>query len=143
MTRFLPHRTWRPLGAALLALACHSPAAWASDPSEASSMLSALPVAVSIGGSALTLSAGVVLTVVAVDVVAGATVWVLKSASGAATLSLRVSGRVLEGVTVGVGTVLVGTALSTGVVLSAASEAVAFVPNQIGASLLYNETITR
>jgi len=138
---------WRPVAAAvlLLGMAGHSSVVQAAgDPSAAaSSALSALPVAVSVAGEVVLLSAGVVLTVVAVEVVAGATDWVLKGASGAATLSLRVSGRVVEGVAVGIGTVLVGTALSTGMVLSVASEAVAFIPNQIGASLLYNETITR
>jgi hypothetical protein len=33
--------------------------------------------------------------------------------------------------------------LSTGWVLSAAGEAIAFVPNEIGRALLYNERITR
>ena len=35
------------------------------------------------------------------------------------------------------------TALSTGWVLSAAGEAIAFIPNEIGRALLYNERITR
>jgi hypothetical protein len=35
------------------------------------------------------------------------------------------------------------TAVSAGWVLSAAGQALAFIPNELGASLLYNERITR
>ena len=35
------------------------------------------------------------------------------------------------------------TAISTGYVLSAAGEAIAFIPNEIGASLLHNERVTQ
>ena len=41
------------------------------------------------------------------------------------------------------GTVVVVTAVSTGWVLSTASRAIAFVPNEIGNALLYNERVTR
>lgn len=43
----------------------------------------------------------------------------------------------------GVGSAVVVTALSAGSVLSAAGQAVCFIPNQIGAALLYNERVTR
>ena len=49
----------------------------------------------------------------------------------------------IAGASVAAGTVVVVTALSTGWVLSAAGEAIAFVPNEIGRALLYNERITR
>ena len=42
-----------------------------------------------------------------------------------------------------VGTVVAVTVVSTGWVLSAAGTAIAFVPNMIGAALLYNERVTR
>lgn len=111
--------------------------------SETSSALSLLPVAVTVSGAASLMITGAVLTVVAVRAVSEGTVWVLRNASNGAEISLRVSQRMVEGVAVGVGTVLVGTAISAGWVLSVASEAVAFVPNQIGASLLHNEEIRR
>jgi hypothetical protein len=44
---------------------------------------------------------------------------------------------------VGVGTALAVSVVSTGWVLSAAGEALAFIPNEIGAALLYNERISR
>ena len=40
------------------------------------------------------------------------------------------------------GTAVLVTALSTGWLISAAGHAIAFVPNQIGASLLHNERVT-
>jgi hypothetical protein len=46
-------------------------------------------------------------------------------------------------VSVGVGTAVTVTAITTGWVLSTASQAIALIPNEIGAALLYNERITR
>lgn len=109
--------------------------------SEASA-LSALPVAVSVAAPVMVLSAGVVLTVVAVDASVTGTVWVLERASDGARIVVRFAGRVAEGASVAVGTAVVVTVLSTGYVLSAAGQAIAFIPNAIGASLLYNERIT-
>jgi hypothetical protein len=87
--------------------------------SEASA-LSALPVAVSIAAPVMVLSTGVALTVVAVEVSAAGTVWVLERASDGARIVVRFAGRVAEGASVAVGTAVVVTVLSAGVVLSAA-----------------------
>jgi hypothetical protein len=89
------------------------------------------------------LSAGVALSVVAVEVSATGTVWVLERASDGARATVKLSGQALEGLSVAAGTVVVVTAISTGWVLVAASQAIAFIPNEIGAALLYNERITR
>ncbi|MFM2329610.1 MAG: hypothetical protein RLZZ494_1713 [Pseudomonadota bacterium] len=115
----------------------------AAQVSETSSALSLLPVAVTVSGATALLSTGAVLTVVSVQLVADGVVWVLRKGAGGVEVSLRVSQRLVEGVVVGVGTVLVGTVISAGLVLSVAGEAVAFVPNQIGASLLHSEEIKR
>lgn len=109
--------------------------------SEASA-LSALPVAVSVAAPSMVLSAGVVLTVVSVEVVAGATVWVLQRASDGARVVIRWGSQAAAVASMVVGTAVVVTAVSAGYILSAASEAIAFVPNALGASLLYNERIT-
>ena len=58
--------------------------------SEASA-LSALPLAVSVAAPVMLLSAGTVLTVVAVEASAGGAVWVLERASDGARATLRVS----------------------------------------------------
>ena len=107
------------------------------------SALSALPIAVSITAPVMVLSAGAMLTVVAVEASATGTVWVLERVSDGARTSLRLGAQVAGGLSVAAGTALVVTAVSTGWVLSAASQAIAFVPNEIGAALLYNERITR
>ena len=110
--------------------------------SEASA-LSALPIAVSVAAPAMVLSAGALLTVVAVEASASGAVWVLERASGGARSTLRLSAQAVGGLSVAAGTVVVVTALSSGWVLSTASEAIAFIPNEIGAALLYNERVTR
>jgi hypothetical protein len=107
------------------------------------SALSALPIAVSITAPVMVLSAGAVLTVVAVDASATGTVWVLERASDGARASVRLGAQAAGGLSVAAGTALVVTAMSTGWVLSAASQAIAFIPNEIGAALLYNERVTR
>ncbi|KPF69145.1 hypothetical protein IP84_07300 [beta proteobacterium AAP99] len=112
-----------------------------SDLSDASA-LSLLPVAVSVAAPVMILAGGVALTVVSVQASAVGTVIVLERASDGARATLRFSGRVLEGSAVAVGSAIMVTALSTGYVLSTASEAIAFVPNEIGRALLYNERIT-
>ena len=106
------------------------------------SMLSTLPVAVSVAAP-IVLSAGAVLTVVAVEASATGTVWVLERASDGARSTLRLSAQAAGGLAVVAGTAVLVTAMSTGWVLSAAGTAIAFIPNEIGAALLYNERVTR
>ena len=107
------------------------------------SALSLLPVAISVTATVMILSAGAVLTVVAVEATSAGTVWVLERASDGARASVRLGARAAEGASMLVGTAVVVTAISTGWVLSAASQAIAFILNEIGAALLYNERITR
>ena len=110
-----------------------------SDASEASVGLSALPVAVSVVVPAALLSGAAALTVVSVTAVADGTVWVLERASDGARISVRFTGNVV----VASGTVCALTVIASGTVISAAGRAIAFVPNEIGKSLLYNERVTR
>lgn len=127
--------------AALLALNLAS--ANAQSEASALSALSALPIAVSVAAPVMILSAGVTLTVVAVEASATGAVWVLERASDGARAALRLSAQAAGGLSVAAGTAVVVTAVSTGWVLSTASRAIAFVPNEIGAALLYNERVTR
>ena len=68
------------------------------------SALSALPIAVSIAAPVMIISAGAALTVVAIQASATGSVWVLERASDGARVTLTLSGQVVEGVSVGVGT---------------------------------------
>ena len=122
-----------------------SPAAQAHgdpvDASAASALSLSLPIAVVASAPVAILAGGVVLTVVAVQASAVGTVWVLERASDGARVVLRFSGQVAHGASAAVGASVMVTAMSAGVLLSAAGELLCFVPNQIGASLLHNERI--
>lgn len=117
--------------------------AQAQSEASALSALSALPVAVSVAAPVMILSAGVSLTIVAVEASATGAVWVLERASDGARATVRLSAQAAGGLSVAAGTAVVVTAVSTGWVLSTASRAIAFVPNEIGQALLYNERVTR
>jgi hypothetical protein len=141
--------------AACALLACASASFDAKAQSEASALsaLSALPVASVVGGASavagsvvavpLALStAGAVLIVSAVESTARGTVYVLERASDGASASIEVVGRGLGGVSVVAGTSVVVSMTGAGVVLSAAGEAIAFIPNALGRALLHNERLT-
>ena len=110
-----------------------------SDASEASVGLSMLPVAVSVAAPAALLSGAASLTVVSVTAIAEGTVWVLERASDGARISVRFAGNVL----VASGTLCAVSVIASGTVISAAGRAIAFIPNEVGKSLLYNERVTR
>ena len=107
------------------------------------SALSMLPVAISVAAPALFLSAGAMLTVVAVEASAAGVVCVLERASDGARASITLSAQAVGGLSVAAGTVVMVSAFSAGWVLSAAGRAIAYIPNEIGAALLYNERVTR
>jgi len=94
----------------------------------------ALPAALSVGGSTL--------AVVAVEASVDGTVYVLERASDGARVSIKVAGRVADGASKAVGTSVLVTVIGSGVVLSAAGEVLAFVPNAIGRALLHNERLS-
>jgi hypothetical protein len=135
----------RALAAALVSFALLAPLGRVHAQSGASeaSALSALPIAVSVVAPVMIVSGGAVLTVVAVEASADGAIWVLQRASDGARTSVRLAARAVGGVSVAVGTVVTVAAISTGWVLSAAGQAIAFIPNQVGAALLYNERVTR
>ena len=124
-------------------LASHLVTATAQSALSEASALSALPIAVSVAAPVILLSAGAVLTVVAVEASATGAVWVVERASDGARATVQLSAAAAGGLSVAAGTAVVVTAISTGWVLSAASQAIAFIPNEIGAALLYNERVTR
>jgi hypothetical protein len=146
------HFSWRALCAAV-AMALTLAASPARAQSEASVALSVLPVAsvvgsASVGAAAVSVVpvafsvAGAALVVKAVEVTASGTVYVLERVSDGARASVEVSGRAASAVSVGVGTAVVVSVIGTGVLLSAAGEVLAFIPNELGRALLHNERIT-
>lgn len=123
-----------------LAVALAPIRAQADAPSEASA-LSAVPVAVSVVAPSMVLSAGVMLTVVAVETLAEGTVWVLQRASDGARVVIKVLGKATGAASVAAGTVVTVSAVGAGVVLSAAGQVLAFVPNTLGKALLHHERV--
>jgi hypothetical protein len=85
---------------------------------------------------------GSVLTVVAVEASVDGTVYVLERASDGARASIKVAGRVAQSSANAVGASVLVTVIGSGVVLSAAGEVLAFVPNAIGRALLHNERLS-
>lgn len=155
------HLNWKnTLLAASLCASLVVGAAPARAQSEASLVLSALPVASVVGtagavaGSAVVGSAavsalpvalavsGAVLVVKTVEVSARGTVIALERASDGARASVELSGRAVAGASVGVGTVVAVSVIGAGVVLSAAGEVLCFIPNELGRALLHNERLT-
>ena len=134
------------LACALLSPATLPTSAWARGESEAASVASGLSIGVPIAsaavGTGLLLSAGVGLTVVAVQAASAGTVWVLERASDGARIVLRLSATGAQAVSLGVGTAVLVTAIGTGWLLSAAGEVICFVPNELGATLIHHERIT-
>jgi hypothetical protein len=118
------------------------------------SAVSALPLAsvVAVGGSAtvgaslavpvILSAAGAVFVVRAVEVGALSTIYVLERASDGARVSVEVAGRGMVNASVMAGTLVTVSVIGAGVVLSAAGEAIAFLPNALGRALLHNERLT-
>ncbi|HEY8879861.1 MAG TPA: hypothetical protein VIN03_19990 [Roseateles sp.] len=140
---------------ALLSVAlCAAWPAQAHNLSEASVAVSLAPVALSIGAVSATgvalsaipagiLSAGATLVVVSVEVVGGATVWVLERVSDGVRISIKAAGKLAEGVVVSTGAAVTVSVIGAGTILSAAGEVIAFIPSEIGKALLYNEQVSR
>ena len=136
------HKTCRHTALALL-LAANLGHASAHSNGADLSVLSGLPVVISVAAPLMVLSAGATLTVVAVQSSATGTEWVLERASDGARSSMKLSTQAAAGTSMVAGTAVLVTAVSTGWVLSSASRVIAFVPNEIGAALLHNEKVTR
>ena len=107
------------------------------------SALSMLPVAVVVAAPVALLSGGALLTVVAVEASADGVVCVLQGASDGARASLKLAGLAVGGASIAVGTVVTVTALGAGLPLSAAGQAIAFIPNADGAALLHSHRVSQ
>lgn len=113
----------------------------AQHPLSDASVLSALPVAISVAAPASLLVAGAVVSVVSVTLVAEGTLIVLERASDGARASVLLASGAAVGLSASVGSAVVVTVLATGWLLSAAGQVIAFVPNELGRALLYNERV--
>ncbi len=87
-------------------------------------------------------AAGAVFVVRAVEVSATGTVYILERTSDGVRVSLQVGAKAGKAAAQAIGTTAVISVIGAGVVVSLASEVIAFVPNAIGQALLHNERIT-
>ncbi len=127
---------------------CASPATLGSEPVcrlcawfLASVVVSEASAAVS-HASAQLLVAGADLVVKTVASTARGTVYVLERLSDGARVSVEVSAKAAGAASLAVGTAVTVSAVTAGIILSAAGQAIAFIPNEVGRALLYNKQLT-
>lgn len=117
------------------------PASAQGDSSAAVSQASALPVWASVyvvAGSLIGGGALLEASVESVEVSGEAVVVVLKKAGDGSLTTLRLSGKGAGHVSLAAGTVVTVTTTASGQVFSAAGRVLAFLPNEIGKSLLHH-----
>ena len=124
------------------ALAVHAAAHAQSDVSDLSEA-SLVPVAISVALPVVLVAGVGSIVVTGVEASAEGTVWVVENVADGVKGSICFAGRVAGGVVVAVGTVITVTAVATGMVLSTAGHVIAFIPNEIGRSLSYNQRVSR
>jgi hypothetical protein len=125
--------------AASLAASAEAHPGSSSELSEAS----LVPVAISVA-LPIVLVAGVgSIVVTGVEASAQGTVWIVENVADGVKGSICFAGQVVGAAAVSVGSVIVVTAVATGMVLSAAGHVIAFIPNEIGRTLSYNQRVSR
>jgi len=99
----------------------------------AASAVAAVPVVLS--------TAGAVLVVKTVESTVRGTVVVLERASDGAQASIELGARAAGAASLAAGTLVTVSVIGAGVLLSAAGEVIAFIPNALGRALLHNERL--
>ena len=133
-TRLLPLYLALSLSAALPSMA---QAAASENLSHGSQNLSQGSAVVVAGSMSMLVASGQVM-IASLEAVGEGVVIVLKGASEAGSASIQLSGQAAQGLSLAVGTVVSVVAVSTGHVLVASGKAIAFIPNELGKSLLYH-----
>ena len=118
-----------------------APALAAPDLSEHGSVnVSSAVVASTVWAGAEVLSSVPTLSVAAVEISAEGTVWLLRGFVEGSDQAVEVSVKVAGGASLAVGTSLEVVTGTAGSLLVASGEALAFIPNELGAALFYSET---
>ncbi|MFM9436571.1 phage-related tail protein [Janthinobacterium sp. CG_23.3] len=92
-------------------------------------------------GSMSLLAASGYVVVEGVEAVADGSVVVLKGAANAGAASIKLTGEAARGLSLAAGTVVSVVAVSTGHALVLSGKIIAYVPNEIGKSLLHHSTV--
>jgi hypothetical protein len=125
-----------------LALALASAARAQTNASQVSEA-SLVPVAISVALPVVLVAGVGSIVVTGVEASAQGTVWVVENVADGVKGSICFAGRTVGTVSLAVGTVITVTTVATGMVLSAAGHVIAFVPNEIGRTLSYNQRVSR
>jgi hypothetical protein len=126
-----------------LAAALPAQAQNASAASAASSAALSYAGASVVGGTASALAAGASLTLIAIEKAGEAVIWVLKDVSTGATVSIRASTQAIGAASMTVGTVIAVTASAAGYALYSAGRMIAFVPSEVGRSMVYHAPLKK
>ena len=131
------------LASPLLLAAMPAPAQNASAASTTASAALSEATASVVGGTASVLVAGASLTLVAIEKAGESVVWVFKEASTGATTSVRASARVTGAASMAVGTAVTVAASAAGYSLYSAGRMIAFIPSEVGRSLVYHAPLKK
>ena len=127
---------------AALVLAFASAAHAQRNPSSVSEA-SLVPIAISVALPVVLVAGVGSVVVTGVEASADATVWVVENVADGVKGSICFAGRAVGTVGLALGTVITVTAVGTGMLLSDAGHVIAFVPNQLGRTLSYNQRVSR
>jgi len=130
------------LSALALGLAVAGGARAESNPSQASQE-SLVPVAISVALPIVLVGGVGSIVVTGVQASADGTVWLVENVADGIKGSVRFAGDAVGASAIAVGTIVTVTVVATGTLLSAAGRVVAFIPNEVGRSLSYNQRVSR
>jgi len=126
-----------------LGLAASSSVARAESNASEISQESLVPIAISVALPVALVAGAGSIVVTGVQASADGVVWFVEGAADGVKGSIRFAGDAVGASAVAAGTVVVVTAVATGTLLSAAGHVIAFIPNEVGRSLSYNQRVSR
>ena len=128
---------------AMAAMLAFAQAAYASGDSRELSEASLVPIAISVALPVILVSDAGAIVILGVQASAEGTVWLVENAADGVKGSITFAGNAIAVSGIAVGTVIVVTVVATGRLLSAAGHVIAFIPNELGRTLSYNQRVSR
>jgi hypothetical protein len=104
---------------------------------------SLVPIAISVALPVVLVAGVGSVVVTSVEASADGVAWIVESSVDGACGSVRFSGHAIGASAFAVGAVITVTAIGTGLLLSAAGRVIAFIPNEVGKSLMYNQRVSQ
>jgi hypothetical protein len=104
---------------------------------------SLIPVAISVALPVVLVAGAGSIVVTGVQASADGVVWFVENVADGVKGSIRFAANAVSVTAMAVGTVVVVTVVATGMLLSTAGHVIAFIPNEIGRSLSYNQRVSQ